>query len=379
MTPDELEARLTEFEERIKEREVSVFRGLKTFVEDCVHFSRGERDFPQAALIGLVFSYLRHRGIVLVFGGVLAGVLALIQVYLLFTQNGLIEAQNQTIKAQNQLVEAQNRLGEIQTQQASAQAEASQLQAVSFLISSIDPTNTSRTELAVAQLSEYGMHGVAALLRLAAGQDDLSAIALRALFGQHQLHTPEQVLRTFTAWQQRLMKVSPALSSEASNDQVIIWLWKGVDSNRVFPDLQASIEYFEGLIRRLEKGGPFASTLRESIKREPTALLNVLEAGYESVFKDARKHGITVKQNSVSAVTSRGQALWNWHVTVYSFCRAIAGQKIPQVFEIPIFVNEEITGPWLQIQETLRKRQDDGMAVIYNDWLAIPDPSQRRK
>lgn len=310
MTPEEIatelsrlrehiSAELARFEEKAKEREISVFRGLKTFIEDFILFSKGKRDFPQAAFVGLVFAYLRRRGMVLLIGSGLAAGVAGFQVYLLFRQNQIMESQNR-------LIESQNRQVQVQT-------EANQLQAVSFLMSSLDAMDPVKAQIAVAQLAEYGSHGVAALARLVAVRGTTGDRALEALFGQHQSHTPDQVLRTLTAWSARHEARLPPPGLAETSD------WSKADAALLEVDMGNSRDYFEGLTKRFEKEPTFRAATYELVRAEPF-FLDVIAATHFFGMREALKLGAAIED---------GPPIVDWHHTVYVFCRTLAGHKGP--------------------------------------------------
>jgi len=154
----EIQAKMESMEEAIKEREISLLRALRTLMQDYSAFTAGEReDFPRAALLGVVFAYLRRRLIVVV-GSLAALVFGVAQIGILMNQNTLIEQQNSLLQGQ---------------------AEADRAQAVAALLSGLDATDSIRTRIAVAQLIDYGGAGVAPLIRLAADYDSPIGSAAR--------------------------------------------------------------------------------------------------------------------------------------------------------------------------------------------------------
>lgn len=97
---DAIEARVSATQEDFKERENNLFRALKTFFIDIGEYQSGARsDFPRAAMLGLVFAYMKPR-MVLMFGGMFAVFLGLLQVWILIKQNELLEQQNTFLETQ---------------------------------------------------------------------------------------------------------------------------------------------------------------------------------------------------------------------------------------------------------------------------------------
>lgn len=87
---EQLSAQLQKLREDIKESQPNILGALRTFVFDVRDWRAGKRDFPQSALLGLVFAYLRPR-LVLAVGSVAAVILASAQLWLLWRQNTLFE------------------------------------------------------------------------------------------------------------------------------------------------------------------------------------------------------------------------------------------------------------------------------------------------
>lgn len=170
---EDLRSELKRLEDLIKERETSFYRALKTLVLDAVDYFKGRREFPQAAVLGAIFAYLRP-GIVLVVGALFGGAFAAAQVWLLHSQNQLIARQNQFLEAQT---------------------DATRLQAMSFLVSSIDPKDPVKSELAIAQLAERGRDAIPVLMRIAgnARHPELALLAIEVLAAQGHIHRPDEV------------------------------------------------------------------------------------------------------------------------------------------------------------------------------------------
>jgi hypothetical protein len=163
-----LQAKIEQLEESIKERENSLLRAIKTFVQDFLTFKAGGRDFPRAATLGLIFAYLRPR-LVLALGGLAAVGLAGMQVWLLLSQNKLIEQQNVMI---------------------GNQARSNRMQAISAMLAGADEKDPSK--LVLAQLSVYGEEGFDVLSALAAS--DFNA-AFPFLLAGGRRHTGAQSAR----------------------------------------------------------------------------------------------------------------------------------------------------------------------------------------
>lgn len=168
MEENEVLKKFDELENQIKERETSFFRAAKTFLQDFNEFQRDEnKEFPKSAFLGLLFSYLRPR-MILVIGGVFAGIFTLAQVYLLNSQNKLLRAQNELFSTQNAFMQKQT--------------QATEQQAVSMVISRLDSSKPDSTSIAIAELAEMGDAGFDVLLRLSRGTGEISQIAKNFLF-----------------------------------------------------------------------------------------------------------------------------------------------------------------------------------------------------
>lgn len=175
----ELESRLDELEDMVKERESSFLRALKTLVEDWMAFQRGEReDFPHPALLGAIFAYLRPR-VIIVIGAIGAMIVGGIQIWLLLNQNTLLAQQNLLLDIQNTYV--------------NSQSESNRLQAVTSVLSNLDPENTQSSELAIAQLSAFGSDGFEVLIQLAQNESSsITSLAQYAIARSAHMHTEPQ-------------------------------------------------------------------------------------------------------------------------------------------------------------------------------------------
>lgn len=162
--------------EQIKERETSFLRALKTLVVDWRAYQTGEREkFPNAAVLGAIFAYLRPR-IVIVLGSIAAVIIAIAQIWILVSQTNIIEHQSLLIEEQN---------------------ETSKRQAVTAILSGLDPTNAVQSELAVTQLAVYGDAGFEVLLSLGRSNSELGYTARTALTRALPQHTDEQIQSVF--------------------------------------------------------------------------------------------------------------------------------------------------------------------------------------
>jgi len=180
MKENEVRNKFAELENQIKERETSFFRAVKTFLQDFNEFQRDEdKAFPKAAFLGLLFSYLRPR-MILVIGGLFAGIFTLAQVYLLYSQNKLLIAQNNLFSAQNTFMEKQT--------------QATEQQAVSMVISRLDVSKPDSTSVAIAELAEMGDTGFDVLLRLSKGTGEFSQVAKTFLLQNYtEFSVPNQI------------------------------------------------------------------------------------------------------------------------------------------------------------------------------------------
>jgi hypothetical protein len=174
VTNEALQTRIDQLEESLKEREHSLLRAIKTFVEDIAAFRAGSRkDFPQAAALGLVFAYLRPR-IVIVLGSIGAVIFAGVQVWLLVSQNRLIGQQNIMIESQ---------------------ARSNRMQAVSSLLEGLD--NSQPSEVKLAMLGVFGEEGFDVLMELAKRENAAAIAALVRGAPQHSSSQGAEVVQLF--------------------------------------------------------------------------------------------------------------------------------------------------------------------------------------
>jgi hypothetical protein len=105
-TVTELQAELQKLREDIKEQQPGLIGAVRTLLIDWDKWRKGERDYPRAALLGVVFAYLRPR-LTIVIGSIAAAILGVAQFWMLNRQNSLIEQQNRLIDGQSYALRAQ--------------------------------------------------------------------------------------------------------------------------------------------------------------------------------------------------------------------------------------------------------------------------------
>jgi hypothetical protein len=169
----------------MKEREFSFLRSLKTLAEDLVAWGQGLRpDFPKAAVLGAVFAYLRPRVVILI-AGFVAAAMGSLQVWLLLSQNKLIQQQNTLIEAQTKA----NRLEAVQSVLSSlGTLESFEADSTSYLLEEQSP----QYAIALAQLSAYGSEGIDVLRELASNDGALGFLARRAVVASVDTLSPQQ-------------------------------------------------------------------------------------------------------------------------------------------------------------------------------------------
>lgn len=95
----ELDEKIANVREEMKEKEPNVLAAIRTFVDDLVAWNRGDRSVPRSAAIGLAFALLRPR-IILVIGSIAAIGTAILQIFLIWGQNEILAEQSKFLKAQ---------------------------------------------------------------------------------------------------------------------------------------------------------------------------------------------------------------------------------------------------------------------------------------
>lgn len=106
----DVDRRFSDSEEKQKSRDPNIISAIRTLVSDIAAYVNGKReDFPREALVGVFGAYLRPR-LVLIFGSIIATMIAAGEFYLIYRQNEIIERQTSIMRDQNKLVEQQTRL-----------------------------------------------------------------------------------------------------------------------------------------------------------------------------------------------------------------------------------------------------------------------------
>jgi len=109
MDKPEIEQRIELLEQKIKEKETSLFRAISTFSKDMNDYRSGKSDqFPNASFMGLVYAVLKRR-MIIVMGSLVAMIFTGAQLWLLYNQNKLMELQNDKIDIQSRLSESARR------------------------------------------------------------------------------------------------------------------------------------------------------------------------------------------------------------------------------------------------------------------------------
>lgn len=250
-----LQAEIRRLQDQIKEREVFFFRALRTFITDGLEYLQGKRDMPRAAILGLVFAYLRP-GIVIVVGSLVGLSVAMLQLYLLYAQNNLIVGQNRILERQSAFFEAQT--------------TATRQQAVSSLIASINTDDPIRRSLAMAQLAEYGNDTAPVLNRVLGDPyyvmpDALKGFAMQIVLTQANGHSPQDVFETLFNVSVRFAKGLPATGWGPAGAGIPMGEWH-----------RALQYYLEGLALRCARDTPFRSAMLAAIQAKPAAWTFVL-------------------------------------------------------------------------------------------------------
>jgi|GEM_PF-5017115 len=258
---EEIKAELERLEERVKEGESSIFRALRTLVVDLASYQKGERkEFPKAALMGLVFAYLRPRLLVTI-AGLSAVALAGVQVWLLLNQNRLLAQQNAFIESQT---------------------SSNRIEAISTIVSGLDAESEDSARFAVAQLSTYQNEGFDVLIEVSKYDSSLGRFSTQALASGVEGHTRDQAL--------------------AVVDLLFDRWYKNIGDAYTLEGRQASIQH---VFQTYESGGFAADGAYESIKElidqsmvSASMLVEYLES-YEKL------HGVHLMPSNNQVVLSR--------------------------------------------------------------------------
>lgn len=187
---DELRNATARLDERLKEGQTNLLAAIKTLFVETQEFAAGKRqNFPQAALTGVVFAYLRPR-VVLVLGSLAAIAIAIGQIWLLAQQNTLIDQQNALMREQGEALRAQT---------------------AAVLLSGLDSDKPS--EIQISLLTAFGDIGFDSLSRLARAPRGNAGQVVRRAFteGIGTLSTKQRfaVLDAFMAAHTESMSGSP--------------------------------------------------------------------------------------------------------------------------------------------------------------------------
>lgn len=239
------------------------------------------------------------------------GLFTFITTSLLLQQNLIISRQNQLVEKQHEIAREQTDLMKEQTKLAQTQSEATQLQAVSFLISSLDPDNADKNEIAVAQLAEYGNFGFDALIRLVERDTKVSSPALEALLGQHERHNPEQAVKTLTVLANFAMPDLRGSDDFLESRNPTAYL----EVEKLASMVPISEIYFVELRQRCEKDNDFRLKLYESMKKD-----------HEFTLGLAYQHVMFIKQQyKLTDGNLHDTTFVQWHTNVYNFCKIVSG------------------------------------------------------
>lgn len=161
----QLAAEIKKLRENQKEQQPNFLAAIKVLADDLEAWRQGERDYPKAAMLGVIFAYLRPR-ILVVVGSVFAVTLGAMQVWMLYRQNALITQQNELVGQQNGLI--------------SGQSYALRAQSTAALLADVGDDNpASSTRLAL--LSTFGDIGIDSLIVLARSKSSAGEAARATL------------------------------------------------------------------------------------------------------------------------------------------------------------------------------------------------------
>lgn len=169
--------------------------------------------------------------------GIFAIIFAVIPSLVLIMQTFLLKQQNDTINNQYKLIEEQGELMKNQT-------EASEVEVISNILQFLDPDDSFRSQLAISQLSEYGVKGTSVLLNVVSQisfdefdeleglekleeikkLEKLEKLAWESLFQQDRLHTSRdivEVLTSYIMYANRLYQSSKSLDRTLAGDYYI--------------------------------------------------------------------------------------------------------------------------------------------------------------
>ena len=239
----EIKERLTALEKQTKEQEPSFLRAIRTLLVDLAEYkSDADKDFPTSAFLGVVYSYLRPRLIIAV-AGLIAVIIAGLQVVVVIQQNRLIERQNSLIESQtdsNQLEAMTNALALVAAGDSSASAMST------VLIAQFEDQATPIV-LALLESRELETHKIAfEILRESATQHDASEaqkivfILLNRIIQQARLNPKTFDLFEFGESTNRLARYINSLPKKTRLDMDAL-AWEAL-SRHLNPPVSAAVD-----------------------------------------------------------------------------------------------------------------------------------------
>lgn len=251
---------------------------------------------------------------------------------------GLLFQQNRIVERQNELTERQNRIMAQQSDISEKQTKATELQAISSLVSSLDPERADKNEIAIAQLSVYGVSSTDVLIRLAERPGGVAFSAAIALLGQSQAHNPEQAARVLDAVT-RPLEMAVEARAAISSDRASVTLEGARSDIQIAP---YTMEYFAGLTRRCQDQ-EFRSRLQKAMRADSRFLNGIAYLYYLFFVFNRDLVSPDIKDSVPAELPNRLQL--KWHEAFYAFCRAVVGS--PQT-------EGEANARWLELSNRMR-------------------------
>ena len=231
---EELARRIDKIEASQKESEISILRALKTLVNDYRAYKDGEIDqFPESALWGVVFAYLRPR-LVIVVASIAAVAIGSLQVWLLINQNRLLDQQNEFIDAQSRSDFTVAALAVLET----LDEDSSEL-------------------VAVKQLASLGGQGFELLYQLVCDRTNLEVTAAQALAHTSPEHSLPQFAKGFSC-----LSFASAWKLDDFSQSFDAWLSAGEEGN-ARERLEESYAEFEAILSAFQQYARLAIATRE--------------------------------------------------------------------------------------------------------------------
>lgn len=269
-----------------------------------------------------------------------------------------------TLIYQSYLLNNQLNLSKIQTDIQAKQAEAAATQSFAFLISSLDPNNKDKNQIAVSLIEEYGNEGYKTIVRVVTSGTNVSYAALEALFAQGGKHEASQVAGTLHSWGMMFFKRKEVLINMKGEANV-------EEAQRMVQLALSSSAYIRAITDRYQVDRELKQKINDIEINRNSVLWTVAACTLVSQHKlsetGLNRDGIvSAYQNEPTLESNKGQkgSVERWLDELLRFYEVTSGRPLAKDkvrSEIEVALRE---------QEKTDKEKIENVTLIFKNWFS---------